>query len=361
MSAPNSSRLGKDKMLVFIPEDPHHEWISKIKSTYPGFEIRWVNSIKPDGSLTAYEELDDEVWDGLTILVAYVPPPAKLLSKVRFVQLTSAGADKWTQHDTYKDDKVIFCTTNGIHPPQIAEWVIGAWLSHQHHFSRYEQQMKRGFWEPLYTSRVEDSTGARMGILGYGAIGRQCARVANAMGMEIYAYTRTEKDTPESRKDDSYCVPGTGDPDGLIPAKWFHGAYRDDIDKFLHQDLDILVVSLPLTESTHGLISYEQFEILSKKKTFLCNIARGGHINQEALIQALELGLIRGAALDVTDPEPLNSDHPLWKTPNVLITPHVSWLSNHYWDRIMDILEINLGKLSTGERLINVVNRQYHY
>jgi phosphoglycerate dehydrogenase-like enzyme len=137
------------------------------------------------------------------------------------------------------------------------------------------------------------------------------------MGMEVYAYTRTEKSTLESRKDDSYCVPGTGDPDGLIPAKWFH----DDIDNFLGQDLDILVVSLPLTQSTSGIISYKQFEILSNKKTFLSNIARGGHINQEALIQALEKGQIRGAALDVTEPEPLSSDDPLWKAPNLLITP----------------------------------------
>jgi phosphoglycerate dehydrogenase-like enzyme len=144
------------------------------------------------------------------------------------------------------------------------------------------------------------------------------------MGMEVYAYTRTEKSTVESRKDDSYCVPGPGDPYGLIPAKWFHGGSQDDVDKFIDQELDILVVSLPLTDSTRGIISRKQFEIMRKKKTFLSNVARGGHVNQEALIQALEEGLIRGAALDVADPEPLPSDHPLWKAPNLLITPSVS-------------------------------------
>lgn len=141
------------------------------------------------------------------------------------------------------------------------------------------------------------------------------------MGMEVYAYTRSEKATPELRKDDSYCVARTGDPDGLIPTKWFHGSSRENVDAFLGQDLDILVVSLPLTDATRGIISSKQFEIMSKKKTFLCNIARGGHVDQDALIQALEKGLIRGAALDVTDPEPLPSDHPLWKAPNLLITP----------------------------------------
>ena len=82
------------------------------------------------------------------------------------------------------------------------------------------------------------------------------------------SYTRSAKDTPETRKDDSYCVPGTGDPDGLIPSKWFHGTSQDDINNFLGQDLDILVLCMPLTSETHGIISSEQFKILSKKKTY---------------------------------------------------------------------------------------------
>lgn len=89
------------------------------------------------------------------------------------------------------------------------------------------------------------------------------------MGMEIYAYTRSERKTPESRRDNTYhqfCVPGTGDPEGIIPSKWFHGASKEDINAFLTQDLDVLVISLPLTKDTEKLISYKQFEILSKRK-----------------------------------------------------------------------------------------------
>jgi phosphoglycerate dehydrogenase-like enzyme len=181
------------------------------------------------------------------------------------------------------------------------------------------------------------------------------------MGMDIYAYTRSERPTAESRKDDSFCVPGTGDPDGVVPTKWFHGASSEAVNNFLAQDLDILVVSLPLTHETRGVLSFEQFKILSKKKTFVSNIARGGHINQEALIEALESGQIRGAALDVTDPEPLPRDHPLWGAPNLFITPHVSWKSEAYWDRVLEILEINLAKLEAGETPINLMNRTLHY
>lgn len=95
----------------------------------------------------------------------------------------------------------------------------------------------------------------------------QCPDLIDGRLLTRIRYTRNPKDTSEARKDDSYCVPGTGDPDGLIPAKWFHGSSTDDINNFLKQDLDILVMSLPLTTETHGVISYEQFEILSKKKT----------------------------------------------------------------------------------------------
>lgn len=179
--------------------------------------------------------------------------------------------------------------------------------------------------------------------------------------MEVYAYTRGERSTPESRKDISYCVPGTGDPDGLIPSKWFHGASTQHLHEFLSQDLDILVLALPLTGETKGLLGREQFELLSKRKTFISNVSRGSLVQTDALIAALESGKIRGAALDVTDPEPLPDAHPLWKAPNVFITPHISWRSNDYWDRVVDILERNLERMSTAQGLINVIHKERQY
>ncbi|OTA95510.1 hypothetical protein M434DRAFT_28833 [Hypoxylon sp. CO27-5] len=353
--------LSNDILLVYLPLPEKPECAERLTGKFKGLQVRWVSALQPGRPLVNAEELQPDVWDGVTLLSTYMPPPAELLPKLRFVQLPSAGVDRWPGHAKYEDKDVIFCTSNGVHAPQIAEWVIGAWLQHQHKFLHYAEHMKTGFWESPFGADVQDSTGKRVGILGYGAIGRQTARLASALGMEVYAYTRTERPTPASRVDDSYCVPGTGDPGGLLPAKWFHGTAREDVNNFLAQDLDLLVISLPLTSETRHIISAEQFEILGKKKTFIANIARGGHIEQDALIKALETGQIRGAALDVTDPEPLPSDHPLWKAPNLLITPHVSWKTDLLWDRLLDILELNLEKLATGQPLINVVNRQLHY
>jgi len=195
------------------------------------------------------------------------------------------------------------------------------------------------------------------GILGYGAIGRQCARVVKAFGMDVLAYTMRERSTPEARFDDSYVVLGTGDPEGFLPSKWFHGTTKESLNEFLGQDLDLLVVSLPLTSLTKNMIAKEQFDILAKRKAFVSNIGRGPIVNTADMIEALEKGTIRGAALDVTDPEPLPKDHPLWLAPNVFITPHVSFQSRSRGRRVLEILECNLERLAEGKSLVNCVDK----
>lgn len=174
--------------------------------------------------------------------------------------------------------------------------------------------------------------------------------------MQVYAYTHSPKPTLESRYDTSgYRVPGTGDLEGTIPERWFSGS----IDEFLAQDLDVLVVAVPLRESTRGLLGRTQFEILGrgKKRTFISNVARGPIVDTDALVEALETRMVGGAALDVTDPEPLPKGHPLWKAPNVFISPHISWQSKNVFARVADILFNNLARLEKGEPMLNTIKR----
>ncbi|KAH7367796.1 D-3-phosphoglycerate dehydrogenase [Plectosphaerella cucumerina] len=358
-SLASSNPLSNDVVLIVVPAQANQEWIDRVKAKYPGITVRW--EYLAIGGPKTTEDLPADIWDGVTIYSGFVTGPSAGMDKVRFIQLPSAGADRWLDHHLYKNrPDVVFSTANGVHPPQIAEWVIATWLNNQHHLLRYHGFQQQATWKRL-SDPVDDSVGLRMGVLGYGAIGRQCGRLGQALGMEVYAYTRGERSTPVSRRDDSYCVPGTGDPDGLIPSKWFHGASRESIDHFLAQDLDLLVIGLPLTPETDGLFGREQFEILSKRKTFVSNIARGRLIQQDALIEAVESGKIRGAALDVTEPEPLPDGHPLWTAPNVYITPHISGITTKYWDRALDILETNIDHLAKGEPLINVIDRKLNY
>jgi len=117
----------------------------------------------------------------------------------------------------------------------------------------------------------------------------------------------------------------------------------------------------PCRPATHHLLSTEEFEILSKHPPLISNIARGPIIDQKALVAALESGKVAAATLDVTDPEPLPSDDPLWSAPNTIITPHISGGSTAYLTRSFEILELNLARLIKGERIVNEISRRKGY
>ena len=221
---------------------------------------------------------------------------------------------------------------------------------------------------------LHDKAGQRLAVLGYGSIGRQVARVGKAMGMDVIAYTASPRTTPESKHDRGFIVPGTGDPDGSIPSAWYSGMDKESLHDFLKQDIDLLLISVPLTKETTHFIAEPELEILGKRNAFISNISRGQIIKQPDLLTALKKykdndpldggdggGGIRGAALDVTDPEPLPEDDPLWDAPNCIITPHISGLGSAYVDRAFQVLEVNLDRRENGEKLINVVDRKKGY
>ncbi|KAJ3497695.1 hypothetical protein NLG97_g1697 [Lecanicillium saksenae] len=356
----SSSRLRSDVLLLQIPIDVPAEWKNRIEAKYPGIEIR-SRVLRLELGIEA-NNIEPEMWKDVTLACLYLTHPKELMSDVRFIQLTSAGVDRWINHERYQSPDVTFSTANGIHCPQIAEWVMSTWIMRNHNFMRHIKSQNDKKWSktPVET---RDSSGLRVGILGYGSVGRQIARLATAMGMEVYAYTRTAYAASRQAKSNHYSVPGMGDPLGELPTRWFHGESRESVNEFLRQGLDLLVLCLPLTKATEYLIGPEQFEILAQggKKTFISNVARGKLINTDALVAALHEGKIFGAAVDVTDPEPLPDSHPLFSAPNVIITPHVSWQSVNNWDRMLDILEINLDKLDRGEEPVNMLDRKRGY
>jgi phosphoglycerate dehydrogenase-like enzyme len=204
------------------------------------------------------------------------------------------------------------------------------------------------------------------------------ARVFAALGSHIHAYTAGPRPTPASRADHGYFVPGTGDPDGSIPRAWYSGTTKPALHTFLASGLDALIIALPLTKSTRHLFGEEEFAVLAKSpggpegtetdgspeggsKCFLINIARGPIIDQPALVAALDHETLSGAALDVTDPEPLPADDPLWNAKNVIITPHVSALGVEYKDRAFDLFVTNWKRHEHGQRMFNVVDRKKGY
>ncbi|RYP47102.1 hypothetical protein DL768_006776 [Monosporascus sp. mg162] len=369
---PNPDLTGH-KLLLLTPFDLPTGWADAARARYPGLAIEHNRHNPWDGGGRPPEDVD---WSDVTVLMTGpVLPSPRDAPRLQLVQLQSAGANYVLEHPLFKDKKVAFCTANGVHGPQIAEWVIMTYLAFQHRLPHYLDKQKEGYWDPdTHDMDSLDTVHQRIGILGYGSIGRQVARVATAMGAEVYAYTAHPRPTPESRRDNAYHVPGLGDPEGVLPTRWFSGTSEADVNEFLASGLDLLVIAVPLTPQTRGMLGRAQFRVLAEAaekteegarrkrgKTYVANVGRGPVVNTGALMDALDEGWIRGAALDVTDPEPLPREHPLWHKPNLIVTPHVSGNSTHYFDRLMAIVDINLERLSKGERFINQVNKKQGY
>jgi phosphoglycerate dehydrogenase-like enzyme len=149
---------------------------------------------------------------------------------------------------------------------------------------------------------------------------------------------------------DVFTVPGTGDPDGTLPDRTFRGGEEAE---FL-RDLDFLIVALPLTKSTEGLIGERELQALPRR-AFVLNPARGPIIQQPALLRALNEKWIAGAALDTHYVYPMPPDHPLWRFPNVIFTPHISGssLSPQFRPRLWEIFSLNVERFARGEPLLN--------
>ncbi|OJJ46809.1 hypothetical protein ASPZODRAFT_65988 [Penicilliopsis zonata CBS 506.65] len=344
--------------LILIHFTPPAEWLDMIRQTYPDLRVEVHLTDMYSLELPA---IAAETWAETTVLFTWKLFPTKEMApKLQYVQLLSAGAGQIMGLPVFESTEIAFCTSNGVHPPQIAEWVFSTFLAFQHHIPEYLDNQRESKWiDPVTDEDTEDAVGLRVGIMGYGCVGRQVAHVARAFGMNIHAYTLHERATAESRKSDAYTEAGLGDPEGVLPARWFSG--KEQLDEFLASDLDLLVITLPLTKETDKMLGPEQFALLSKKKTYVSNVGRGGVIDTDALVAALDQDLIRGAALDVTEPEPLPEDHRLWKFKNVIITPHCAGNSNHYYERVLKILAYNLQRRAEGKPVVNQVSRSLGY
>ncbi|KAM3554687.1 hypothetical protein ARSEF4850_006349 [Beauveria asiatica] len=371
-------------MTLIKPSPPNktlrgHKLVFADPRALPKDALDGLHARFPDLKIQHYDA-DADPWADATLALGttFDLPSVEQAKKLELFQLTSAGADGLVGKPVFDDTKISFCTASGVHGPQISEWVVSTFLAFQHRRTSTPLSLPTWALLTLFSTQIpREPTPTQMshqkppqttllaseckGILGYGSVGRQVARLCKAMGMLVHAYTLHPRRTPSSRRDDSYAPPGLGDPSGALPDRWFAGGSTAELHAFLGSGLDLLVVALPLTPQTRGLVAQAEFEVLGANKTFVSNIGRGPIVDTDDLVDALERGVIRGAALDVTDPEPLPEDHPLWRAKNVIITPHVSGSSSKYMERVFEVLLASLTRLSNGERLMNLINRREGY
>jgi phosphoglycerate dehydrogenase-like enzyme len=274
-------------------------------------------------------------------------------SRLRWIQTESAGVDHLHSSPAWRST-ITITSANGAHP-QVAEYVIAGLLTHAHRFPFLQTMQQQGKWAGSQ-HRAQTSPmplrGATMGIIGYGAIGREVARLAHALGMTVHAAMRDGA----PRRYDGFNAPGTGDPEGAIPAVIVPMSRLGD----LLAACDVLVLALPLSDATRGVLGAEQVAQI-KPGAVIVNVGRGAVIDQDAMLRALESGALGGAVLDVTDPEPLPDGHPLWRALNTIITPHVSGGSPRMLDNVMAIFAENLRRYANDEPLLNIVRRDAGY
>jgi phosphoglycerate dehydrogenase-like enzyme len=325
-------------------------------------QVNRVRAVSPQ--LEVVQKSVRESWDGMDtaeffegdeeILYGFMPPRNLAAApRLKWVQLHSAGINHLIGHPILKTD-ILITTSSGVHATPIGEFAITMMLALARHVPRMVRVQDRGAW-PAHrwkTFLATELRGKALGILGYGSIGRETARIAKqGFGMRVLALTRGG-----DRRDRGYHEPGVGDPEGTLPDAWFTRAQLPDL---LAQS-DFILVSIPLTDETRNLIGEAELRAM-KPTAFIVNIARGGILNEAALVRALKENWIAGAGLDVFEKEPLPAESELWKLQNALIAPHISGATPHYDDRATDLFCENLRRYLRGEELLNLVNRQKGY
>lgn len=283
-----------------------------------------------------------------------LPPPASV-PHLRWVQLYSAGPDHILQHPLCSETSVFFTTTSGIHAIPIAEHVLTMVLAWLRRLPRMFDLQQRGAWLPRVERATlfsgEEARGKTVGIVGYGSIGRELARLATAFGMRILAMQRGS-----NRRDNGFVLPGIGDPLGTLPERYYA---PDELHSML-AECDVVVIAAPLTAQTRGMFDEAEFKAM-KSTAFLVNIARGDLCNEAALVRALQERTIAGAALDVFHDEPLPAGHILWSLPNVFISPHMAGFTLLYDERAAQVFAENMHHYLAGEPLYNMVNKTQGY
>jgi phosphoglycerate dehydrogenase-like enzyme len=241
------------------------------------------------------------------------------LSALRVVQVNSAGVD-WIAPAV--PEGVTLCSARGTRDAPVAEWVVGTILDSYRGLARFRRQQEQAQWEPRMPREL---AGSKVLIVGYGSIGRAVEDRLRPFGVEVTGVASRQR----------------GDTHGV-----------DAIDELL-PDADIVIVLLPTTPETVGMLEKQRLARL-KTGALLVNAGRGTVVDMDALCAELESGRLE-AALDVTDPEPLPPESPLWRLPNVLVTPHIAGDSPAADQRVYELVGDQIRRHLKGHPLLNVV------
>jgi phosphoglycerate dehydrogenase-like enzyme len=307
----------------------------------PGIAVRLVDEPEEENPRPLPTSL---VKDVHALFCSFPPTNFDDMQALRFIQLASAGYNQILGLGL-AERGVRASNALGVFDVPIAEWVMAMMVNLLRDFRSMIRNQDQGIWDrdPRFQRELR---GLTVGLWGYGSIGRQTARLCKAFGMRVHTMELNGIGT----RPNTYSVPGTSDPDGAFPDQMFNLPERE---AFL-RGLDFLVLSMPLTPRTEGIVGEAELRTL-KPTAYLLNPARGPLVQEQALLRALGEGWIAGAALDTHYQYPMPPDHPLWRMPNVIMTPHISGSSGSpfFLRRVWDVFSQNVDRLQKNLPLLN--------
>ncbi len=296
--------------------------------------------IAADGRI--HGDADESVFEDADILLLGAVPASVLdhlvarAPRLRWIHSASAGVDRISTA-AVRERGLVVTNARGVFSRPIAEYVVMMSLAIARRLPQLLELQRERTWQPLRGRELAELT---VGIIGYGSIGEEVARLLQPFGCRVVATRRhPERGAPDAANVELFAL--------------------DELGEVLRTS-DIVIVAAPLTDETAGLIGAEQLAEM-REDAWLINIARGRLIDELALRRALESGWIGGAVLDVFSEEPLSPDSPLYGTPNLIITPHTSWASDRVIERTVELFIDNLRRDRAGEPLRNVVDLEAGY
>lgn len=316
-----------------------------------------VREVSPRLNVRRYfPNVPDEAWTSAEILfTGGVLPKPEQAPNLRWIQLYSAGVNHVINEPIVQADGIEVTTASGVHPTPMSEFCLAMMLAFAYKLPKMLDLKSKVEWNDDRTELFNPVPlrGQTLGIVGYGVIGRELARIADALGMSVLA---TKRDVMHPADDDSYHEPGTGDPEGEIPQR----LYPPQALASMAHECDYLVITAPLTDDTRHMVNAAVLKQM-KKTAFLINVGRGAVVDEKALVEALQAKRIAGAGLDVFEQEPLPPDSPLWKLDNVIIAPHVAGSSVRYDEMTAAVFAENMERYLDGRPLLNRVHRERGY
>ena len=330
-------RKGSARLRIHVENDGSHAEVYHITPALLGKRIRRIPGLSGRIKVSYGQDparLDAALADAEILVIGSFDASgiADRAPRLRWIQSTNAGVERLAPT---LPESLVLTNASGVHGPKAGEYAVTALLMLNHRVPHFVTAQRAARWEQDFTTPIAGKT---VLILGVGAIGSAAARLARRFGLRVLGVSRSGKGNP------------------VVDRMYRPAALRRALPA-----ADFVLVTLPLTPETRGLLGRAELDLLPRHAGIV-NLGRGAVIDNDALADKLRRGELSGAVLDVFPEEPLPASSPLWTVPNLIISPHCAADdSTSYAERALDIFVDNLERYLAGRRLANIVDKTLGY